>query len=105
MAGVRLEFAQFGHFDYFNIYRNQTSTEIIDLDQPLATCDTMYFVDLTAVPFQEYYYRVGTVRDNLEEFSDEIFVIAVFEFDPPYNLQGAWNNTTQSVDLTWEFGE
>lgn len=24
---------------------------------------------------------------------------------PPYSLQGTWNNTTESIDLTWEFDE
>lgn len=74
MAGVRLEFTQRGHFDYFNIYRNSVSTEIVDLDQPLATCNTMYYVDLTVIQSQKYYYRIGIVRGNEEVFSDELIV-------------------------------
>lgn len=45
-----------------------------------------------------------SVRDGFEsyqKFEHEI----ISGFLPPYNIQGVWNNTTQSVDLTWEFDE
>lgn len=105
MAGVRLEFAQFGKFDSFNIYRNQTSTSVDSLGIPIASISTMYFEDFSVEPNNNYYYRVGAIRDQVEAVSDEIHVQTVLEFDPPHNLQGTWNNTTQSVDLTWEFDE
>lgn len=105
MAGVRLEFAQFGKFDSFNIYRNQTSTSISNLGNPIANTSTMYYEDFGVEQNNDYYYRVGVIRDQSESMSDEIHVKTVFEFDPPHNLQGSWNETTQSVDLTWEFDE
>lgn len=74
MAGIRLEFAQFGHFDYFNIYRSLTSTNIEDLGQPIGTSSTMYYEDSTVEPSLSYFYRVGVVRDLVEEFSEEINV-------------------------------
>lgn len=76
MAGVRLEFAQFGHFDYFNIYRNSVSTAIENLEQPIGTSSTMYYEDLTTEPNNDYYYRIGVIRDSIEEFSKEIFIRA-----------------------------
>lgn len=74
MAGIRLEFAQFGHFDYFNIYRSLTSTNIEDLGEPIGTSSTMYYEDSTVEPSLSYFYRVGVVRDLVEEFSEEINV-------------------------------
>jgi hypothetical protein len=76
MAGVRLEFAQFGHFDYFNIYRNSVSTAIENLEQPIGTLSTMYYEDLTTEPNNDYYYRIGVIRDSIEEFSEEIYIRA-----------------------------
>jgi len=76
MAGVRLEFAQFGHFDYFNIYRNSVSTAIENLEQPIGTSSTMYYEDLTIEPNNDYYYRIGVIRDSIEEFSEEIYIRA-----------------------------
>ena len=76
MAGVRLEFAQFGHFDYFNIYRNSVSTAIENLEQPIGTLSTMYYEDLTIEPNNDYYYRIGVIRDSIEEFSEEIYIRA-----------------------------
>lgn len=105
MAGVRLEFAQFGKFDSFNIYRNQTSTSISNVGNPIANTNTMYYEDFGVEQNNDYYYRVGVIRDQSESISDEIYVKTVLDFDPPHNIQGTWNNTTQSVDITWEFDE
>lgn len=74
MAGVRLEFAQFGHFDYFNIYRNSVSTAIENLGQPIGTSSTMYYEDLTTEPDSDYFYRAGVVSGAVEKFSEEFYV-------------------------------
>lgn len=105
MAGVRLEFTQRGHFDHFNIYREEESTDATNISQPIATTTTMYYEDLSAQVGRDYYYRVGVVRNNNETISNEVHVTTITEFDPPYNIQGTWNNATQSVELTWEFDE
>ncbi|VXA82108.1 hypothetical protein ACIN8IBEIGE_100092 [Acinetobacter sp. 8I-beige] len=102
MAGVRLEFAQFGHFDYFNIYRNSVSTAIENLEQPIGTSSTMYYEDLTTEPNNDYYYRIGVVRDSIEEFSEEIHVRTEVMFDPPYNLIVEFkNDETNRLELNW----
>lgn len=53
MAGIRLEFAQFGHFDSFEIIRSITSMVGIadaDLPAPIATgLKTMYYVDSNVI--------------------------------------------------------
>jgi len=74
MAGVRLEFAQFGHFDYFNIYRNSVSTVKENLGQPIGSSSTMYYEDFTVEPKQDYYYHIGVFRNLVEEFSEEIVI-------------------------------
>lgn len=74
MAGVRLEFAQFGYFDFFNIYRNSVSTAIENLGEPIGTSSTMYYDDLTVELKQDYYYRIGVFRNGVEEFSEEIVI-------------------------------
>ena len=58
MAGIRLEFAQFGHFDSFEIIRSMTSMVGIadaDLPAPIATgVKTMYYVDSNVVMGNTY---------------------------------------------------
>lgn len=46
-------------------------------------------------------YSIKNGFESFQKFDHELISI----FLPPYNLQGAWNNTTQSIDLTWEFDE
>lgn len=80
MAGIRLEFAQFGHFDSFEIIRSMTSMVGIadaDLPAPIATgVKTMYHVDTTVVEGATYYYRVVAWRDAVSKVSREIQVKA-----------------------------
>lgn len=87
MAGVRLEFAQFGHFDHFNIYRNTVSTEIENLGQPIGTSTTMYYEDFTVEPKQDYYYRIGVFRDSVEEFSEELYLRTELAQDRIHRVQ------------------
>ena len=102
MAGVRLEFAQFGHFDYFNIYRNSVSIAIENLEQPIGISSTMYYEDLTVELNKDYYYRIGVVRDSIEEFSEEIHVRTEVMFDPPYNLIVEFkNDESNRLKLNW----
>lgn len=73
MGGVRLEFAQFGDFDSFTVYRSDTPIDIASLPAPIAAgLTTMYYVDSAIVDQQDYYYRVGVVRDGEELVSDEM---------------------------------
>ncbi|MDH1706238.1 LamG-like jellyroll fold domain-containing protein [Acinetobacter johnsonii] len=102
MAGVRLEFAQFGHFDYFNIYRNNFATAVGNLGEPIGTSSTMYYADLTTEPNNDYYYRIGVIRDLIEEFSEEIHVRTEVVFDPPYNLTVEFkNDEANRLELNW----
>lgn len=102
MAGVRLEFAQFGHFDYYNIYRNSVSTALENLGVPIGTSLKMYYEDLTVEPNRDYYYRIGVIRDSTEKFSEEFHVKTLVEFDPPYDLVIEFrNDETNRLELNW----
>lgn len=75
MAGLRVEFAQFGDFDSFAIYRSDTPMNISSMPAPIATgLSTMYFVDTSAIVGRSYYYRVSVLRDGDIEISDEAFI-------------------------------
>lgn len=61
-------------------------------------------VDYSAVTTQTCRVKLYSIRDgykSIQAFEHEL----ILGFLPPYNLQATWNNTTQSVDLTWEFDE
>ncbi|WP_033134178.1 MULTISPECIES: LamG domain-containing protein [unclassified Acinetobacter] len=80
MSGVRLEWAQFGDFDSFDVIRSDTSLASvadIDLPSPIATnLKTMYYVDTTVAEDSTYYYKVRAWRDGVSMVSSEIRCIA-----------------------------
>lgn len=77
MAGVRLEFAQFGGFDYFEIVRSQTPIDVSNLPAAIVTnLKTMYYVDTNIVPGETYYYRVLAYRNESMVISNEIECLA-----------------------------
>lgn len=105
MAGVRLEWAQFGDFESFDVIRSATSMAgiaDIDLPSPMAIgLTTMYFVDTTVAVGATYYYKVRVWRDGESKVSSEIEVIAA-QTDPH------WANVVSLLhfnnDLTDETG-
>lgn len=61
-------------------------------------------VDYSTVTTSTCKVKLYSIRDgykSTQAFEHEMIV----GFLPPYNVQANWNNTTQSVDLTWEFDE
>ncbi|MHA3104608.1 LamG-like jellyroll fold domain-containing protein [Acinetobacter sp. ANC 3791] len=86
MAGIRLEWAQFGAFDYFNIYRSLSAIDISNLPTPVSVnLREMYYVDGNVTEGKTYYYRVGVVVNSIEKISDEVSVIAS-STDPYFSL-------------------
>lgn len=87
-SGIRLEFAQFGHFDSFDIIRSVTSMVGVanaDLPTPIVTgLKTMYYVDSNVIEKQTYYYRVRCWRGTTSFVSTEVKIIAVLD-DPHYD--------------------
>lgn len=82
--GIRLEFAQFGHFDSFDIIRSMTSMVGVadaDLPTPIATgLKSMYYVDTSIVSGpHHYFYKVRVWRGEQSFVSDEISVYAMLQ--------------------------
>lgn len=97
-GGIRLEFAQFGHFTSFDVIRSMVSMASVadaDLPAPIATgLKTMYYVDADVIEGLTYYYRVRVWRGVASFVSNELkieaiedgliideFVVAFNEFD------------------------
>lgn len=78
MAGIVLEWSQFGDFDSFDVFRSDTPMDINALPSPIATnLPTMYHVDTAVVAGATYYYRVVAWRDAVSNLSGELKAIAV----------------------------
>lgn len=88
MAGIRLEFAQFGHFDSFDVIRSITSMvgiADVDLPTPIATgLKTMYYVDANVVKGTIYYYKVRVWRGSTSFVCDELEAIAIEPYAVTY---------------------
>jgi hypothetical protein len=86
--GVRLEFAQFGHFDSFEVIRSLTSMIGIadhELPTPIATgLKTMYYVDSNVIEGLTYYYKVRVKRGTESYLSDELSIFT----SKTNNMQG-----------------
>lgn len=77
MAGIRLEFAQFGDFDSFDIFRSNTPINISSLPNAIATgLTTMYYIDTAIIEGATYYYMVRVNRDGANLLSEQIKVKA-----------------------------
>jgi CO dehydrogenase/acetyl-CoA synthase epsilon subunit len=80
MAGIRIEFAQFGDFDSFDVIRSTSSMSIADVDLPspiVTGLTTMYYIDTTVVVGARYYYKIRVWRDGVSAVSNEIQTIAL----------------------------
>lgn len=97
MAGIRLEWAQFGNFDHFEIYRSQAEMDVENLPVPLATVEKMYFVDDMVVDGETYHYRIATIRGLEKQLSDEIIVVATPTYDNPVLVDYIQSEFTTSL--------
>lgn len=83
--------------------------ELYDADDVLISSENVgaantATVDYSTVTTSTCKVKLYSIRDgykSTQAFEHEM----ILGFLSPYNLQGTWNNTTQSVDLTWEFDE
>ncbi len=84
MPSIRLEFSQFGDFDYFDIVRSTAPLDFNDLPTPIATGLTKpFYVDTSPVLGQFYYYAAVAHIGSDTEVSDQKFIYTGFG-DPFY---------------------
>lgn len=107
MSGNRIEFAQFGHFDSFDIIRSATSmagVAEVDLPTPIATgLKTMYYTDTSIVVGQAYYYKARVWRGSVSSLSDEILCISNKDdyFNAVVSLLYFKDNFTDETGRVW----
>ena len=106
MGQINLNWNDFSNDVTYNVYRTTSSvSNVNDLPTPLVTgLVEKAYTDTTVGGGNTYFYRIGTLIGNTLVFSDEVEISAT-PFNAPYNIVGVWNNTTQSVELTWSFDE
>lgn len=99
MAGIRLEWAQFGDFDSFDVLRSNAPMDINALPSPLATgLPTMMYVDTAVTDGATYYYRVVAWRDGVSKVSSEIKCVAGDEYWANVTLLSNMStSTTESI--------
>lgn len=72
MAGVRLQWAQFGKVDSFNIYRSETPIDLGQLPEPIAVGVTQpEYWDITILKNKYYYYTIAAKQGTSLSVSDE----------------------------------
>lgn len=78
MAGVFIEFAQFGDFDSFDIYRSLEPMNINALPTPITTgLKTMHYEDSAVVEGATYYYMVRVNRGLDSKLSEQVKIRAL----------------------------
>ena len=101
MAGIRLEWAQFGDFDSFDVLRSDSPMDINALPSPIATgLPTMFYADTAGEEGATYYYRVVAWRDGISKVSGEIQVKAQAGDEHWNNVVGLLNFDESLTDQT-----
>lgn len=75
--GIRLEWAQYGDFDYFEVVRSNEAMDSLALPDPIVTgLTTMTYFDGGVVQNIAYFYRVVAVKGESRVVSEEIRAVA-----------------------------
>lgn len=88
----------------FNIYRSESPIDVNNLPTPLVTgLIVKSYLDNSVESEKTYYYRVGVNKVGLQQaIGNELSITIPLPLTAPFNLQGEWNEITESIDLTWE---
>lgn len=102
MAFNKLEFAQFGDFDKFTVYRSLLPIAVNNLPTALATdIKTMFYVDNSIVIGQDYHYLVACHRGDTVQYSDSIFYAFPLLGPVGVSLISNPNGNEQDLIVTW----
>jgi hypothetical protein len=103
MAGIRIEWGQFGHFDSFDVIRSYTplaNIPDVNLPPPIATSlKSMYYVDTTVVLGEVIYYKIRAWQGSSYIVSDEIKLKDIY-FDKVELLLLANASSYPSTNIT-----
>ena len=103
MAGVRLQWAQFGKVDSFNVYRSETPIDFEQLPEPIAVGVTQpEYWDITAVANSVYYYTIGAKKGLDIEISNE--VVSIFTSNNDFifiSFEGYTPPEKTNVNFIW----
>ena len=85
MSRIVLNWEQAGSFDFFNIYRSESTMPVSDMPLPVViNLLIKQYVDNDVVTGVTYYYRVGVSRNGLIKYSDEVNLLASNDPNLPY---------------------
>lgn len=103
MPGIRLEFAQFGDFDSFDIHRSiSTMSDLSNLPTPITTnLKKMFYVDFDVVQGTTYYYRVVAWRGGVKAISNEISIKAVNPYLIDIKIENGVLVDAGSLEFHW----
>ena len=75
MASVKIEFSQFGDFDYFSVVRSESPINTSSMPAPIATnLKSMFYLDESISLNKNYYYIVVAHKDSSTQLSEEVLV-------------------------------
>jgi len=105
MAGIAVQWAFFGSFDSFNVYRSvSTPLDENNLPPPISVgLKTMLYIDTEVVWDEICYYLIEAIKGSEREKSDVFSQLLIF--NAPTNLKGYWKNSRGGVVLKWGFEE
>ena len=102
MAFNKLEFAQFGDFDKFTIYRSLSPIETNNLPIPLVTnIKTMFYVDNAIEVGRDYHYLVACHRGDAVQYSTSVLYAFPLVAATNLSLVSSPNGNEQDLIVTW----
>ena len=102
MAFNKLEFAQFGDFDKFTIYRSLSPIETNNLPIPLVTnIKTMFYVDNAIEVGRDYYYLVACHRGDAVQYSTSVLYAFPLVAATNLSLVSSPNGNEQDLIVSW----
>lgn len=102
MAFNKLEFAQFGDFDKFTIYRSLSPIETNNLPIPLVTnIKTMFYVDNAIEVGRDYHYLVACHRGDAVQYSTSVLYAFPLVAATNLSLVSSPNGNEQDLIVSW----